>query len=73
MLPEVILRIERSGDRLLAHGPNMPAVEIFPASETNFFFKFIDAQIEFVKDDAGKVTHLVIRQAGRTLQAKRLE
>ena len=44
---------------------DQPKFEVFPESETVFFLKVVDATITFVKDDKGKVTHLVIHQGGR--------
>jgi CubicO group peptidase (beta-lactamase class C family) len=71
--PDSILTIQRSGDRLLVQGPDKRMVEIFPESETEFFFKVVDAQITFVKNEQGQITHLMLRQAGHNVQAKRLE
>jgi hypothetical protein len=51
--------------------PNIP---IFPESETVFFLKVVDAQIEFPKDDgSGKASQLVLHQNGRDQTAKRLD
>jgi hypothetical protein len=30
-----------------------------------FFYKVVDAQLEFVKNEKGEVTHLVLHQGGR--------
>ena len=46
--------------------------EIFPASETNFFPRVVRADITFVKDAAGRVTHLVLNQNGRQQDAKKI-
>jgi CubicO group peptidase (beta-lactamase class C family) len=45
---------------------------IFAESETKFFLKVVDAQVEFFKDATGKVTHLVQYQAGREQKADRI-
>jgi CubicO group peptidase (beta-lactamase class C family) len=71
--PKLILTFTREGDRLMTQLTNQPKVEIFPESATVFFLKVIEAQITFVKDDKGKVTHIVIHQGGRDTNAKRLE
>jgi hypothetical protein len=39
--------------------------QLFAESETMFFLKVIDAQVEFVKNDKGQVTHIVLHQGGR--------
>ena len=71
--PKVIATITREGDRLMIQVTDQPKVEMFPESETDFFLKVVDATLTFVKDDKGKVTHLVIHQGGRDIKAKRLE
>jgi CubicO group peptidase (beta-lactamase class C family) len=45
---------------------------IFPESETMFFLKVVDAEIEFEKDSSGKVTDLVLHQGGRDQKAARI-
>ncbi len=37
-------------------------IALFAESETKFFPKVIDAELEFIKDDKGVVTSLVLRQ-----------
>ena len=44
--------------------------EIYPTSETEFFFKEIDAQITFVKNTNNQVTHLVFQQKGNHIAKK---
>ena len=47
--------------------------EIFPTSETNFFPKVVRADITFVKNEQGQVTHLVLNQGGRQQSAKKIK
>ena len=44
--------------------------EIYPKSETEYFFKEIDAQITFVKNKDNQVTHLVFQQKGDHIAKK---
>lgn len=69
--PGFILTISNEGGRLMAEATGQPKVELFPESETKFFLKVVDAKVTFVKDDAGKVTHLILHQGGDR-QAKRI-
>ena len=62
----------KEGDRLMAQATGQPQFELFPESETKFFLKIIDAKVTFVKDDTGKVTHLILHQGGDR-QAKRID
>ena len=62
------LTIWREGESLLAQprsGSATPgALAIWPASETNFFFKIDGSQLTFIKNDKGEVT-AVIHRASR--------
>jgi hypothetical protein len=44
---------------------------LFAESETRFFLKVVDAQVEFISDASGAVTHLVIHQGGQDTKAMR--
>lgn len=48
-----------------------PIFPVFPESETKFFLKVVDAQIEFFTNADGAVTHLVLHQAGRQIKGLR--
>ncbi len=47
--------------------------ELYPESETRFFRKDVDVEVSFVKDEAGRVTHLIFHQEGQELRAKRVK
>ncbi|HZS07028.1 MAG TPA: CocE/NonD family hydrolase [Blastocatellia bacterium] len=72
LTPELIITISREGDKFFAEATGQQKVEIFAESETKFFLKIVDAQLTFVKDDKGKVTHLVLHQGGREQSARRI-
>jgi len=61
----------------VAHGEeklgNQQAFPIFPESETVFFLKVVDAQIEFPGDSKSPSSRLILHQNGRDLTAKRLD
>ncbi len=44
---------------------------LFAESETKFFLKVVDAEIEFFKDDKGIVTHLMLHQGAAEIKAPR--
>lgn len=71
--PGFVLTLSREGDRLWSQATNQPRIEIFAESETMFFAKDLDAQLELVKDASGTVTHLVLHQNGRKAQAKKIQ
>jgi hypothetical protein len=67
-----VMTVTREGDRLFAELTGQPKFEIFPKSETEFFWKVVNAQVTFVKGPDGKVTKAVHRQGGQTFDAPRL-
>jgi CubicO group peptidase (beta-lactamase class C family) len=51
---------------------NQPALDLFPESETMFFLKVVDAQIEFLRDPATHaVNHIVIHQNETSHEGRR--
>jgi CubicO group peptidase (beta-lactamase class C family) len=70
---QVILTVTRDGDHLFAQLTGQPKFEIFPKSDTEFFWRVVDAQITFVKDDKGKVIKAIHHQGGHTLDAPKVE
>jgi len=69
---DLIFSFFREGDRYYVRATDQPRVEIFPASETRFFLKVIDARIDFVRDANGKVTSVIRHQNGRDYSATRI-
>ena len=62
--PQVSFAITLEGDQLMAQVMNQPKIPIFPESNTKFFLKIGNAEIEFFADDKGQVTYMMVRQNG---------
>ncbi len=73
LAPNFILTVTKEGNRLITQATGQGKIEIFAESETKFFPKVMEALIEFVKDDSGKVTHLILNQGGRKMEAKKIK
>src|SRR5262245_27072398 len=71
--PKMILTVKKAGNRLIAQLTGQKSAEIFPASETEYFYRVTEAQITFRRNDNGDVTGLVIRQAGSTITAPKIK
>jgi hypothetical protein len=70
--PAMLISLE--GNQLVTKLGNQPPVPIFPESETMFFAKIVDAQIEFPRVEAeGKASQMTLHQNGRDITAKRLD
>jgi CubicO group peptidase (beta-lactamase class C family) len=68
-----ILTVARKENHLYAQLSGQDRFEIFPKSDTEFFWKAADAQVTFIKDEHGKVTRAIHHQNGATFSAPRLE
>jgi CubicO group peptidase (beta-lactamase class C family) len=72
--PGIVITFTREGDHLMGQATDQGKSEVFPESETMFFLNpSSDATVTFVKDDKGKVTHIVIHREGRDMKATRLD
>ncbi len=69
LVPGFEIVIFRDGERLLAQATNQPALRIYPESETEFFYRAVDARITFVKDKQGEISKLILHQNGLDLPA----
>ena len=68
-----ILTLTKEGDKVFAQLTGQPKFEIFPKSETEFFWKVVEAEVAFVKNEKGEVTKAIHRQGGQTINAPKLE
>ena len=71
--PGFIITFTREGNKLFTQGTGQPRFEVFAESETKFFLKVVDAQVEFVPDADGKVNKMILNQGGQTMEAKRIK
>ena len=71
--PTAVFTIRRDGDHFLTRLTGQQDVEIFPESESKFFATVVAAQISFDTDASGKVTDLVLHQAGMERPAARID
>lgn len=71
--PGRVMTISRQGDKLIGQMPGEAQVELFPEAETKFFLKVIEAQLQFIKDEKGQVTHLELRQWGQTMRGGKVK
>jgi hypothetical protein len=65
---QVVITLE--GDHLAAQVTDQPKIPLFAESETTFFFKVVDAVIEFDKG-ASPAAFLILRQNGREMRGTR--
>ncbi len=71
--PGAVFDIALQNGQLTAQLTGQQRFPIYAKSQTEFFYKVVDAQITFVKDNHGKVTALVLHQFGLDQTAKKIE
>lgn len=67
-----VMVVSKQGDRLFAQLTGQPQMEIFPATETKFFWKSVNASVEFLLDDDKNCTKVRHVQGSNDFEAKRL-
>jgi CubicO group peptidase (beta-lactamase class C family) len=67
-----ILTVTREGNRVYAQLGLQQRYEIFPKSETEFYWKVVDARVTFVKDSGGRVVSATHSQNGQVFSAPRI-
>lgn len=67
--PIFSIMIERKEGQIFAQATGQPQFEIFPKSETRYFLKVVDAEIEFQMGADGKAESLILFQAGMEQKA----
>ncbi len=73
LAPGFIIKVWREEKSFKAQATGQPAFDIFAESETRFFLKVVDAQVEFNKDDTGKVVSMTLFQNGAQVPGKKIK
>jgi CubicO group peptidase (beta-lactamase class C family) len=62
--PKATLTISREGNQLLAKPGKQDKSPLFPETQNKFFVKFAEIEIEFIKDETGKISKAILYQNG---------
>ena len=73
LAPNFTLTITAEEGKLMAQAAGQPKLELFPESETQFFPTTTAVEITFVRDEQGQVIHLLLRQGGQVITAKKIK
>jgi hypothetical protein len=71
MTPQFALAISLDDGHLSVQATGQPKLQLFAESRTRFFLTEVDAEIEFISDNQGKVTTLILHQGGHDSRALR--
>jgi len=71
LAPAFTLTVTLEGGHLDAQATNQPKVPIFAEAPDKFFYKVVDAQLDFSRDPSGAVTQVTLHQGGRNITGKK--
>ncbi len=71
--PGLVFDVKLEEGQLRVQITGQPRLPVFPKAENKFFYKVVEAQLTFQKDESGKVTSVVLHQGGIDQTAKRKE
>ena len=71
--PGFTITFTREGNRLMTQATGQGKFEVFAESETKFFLKVVEAQVEFVADPDGKFNRMILYQGGQKVEGKRIK
>lgn len=69
--PGILFDVKLEGGQLQVMITGQPRYPVFAKSEDKFFYKVVEAQLTFKKDESGKVTSLILHQGGMDQTAMR--
>ena len=70
--PTFILTVRPDGGRLYIQATAQAEFEVYGESETEFFYRVVDAQISFARPEGGVAPSLTLHQNGKDMPGKRL-
>ena len=73
LTPGMQLAVSQKDDKLMVQITGQAMVPVYAESETQFYYKVVDAKITFQRDASGKVYRLVLHQNGQDYFCPRVE
>jgi serine-type D-Ala-D-Ala carboxypeptidase/endopeptidase len=70
--PTFALTVRAADNRLFVQATGQAEYEVFAESETDFFYRVVDAQITFDRADTGVTASLTLHQNGKDLPGRRV-
>jgi len=67
-----VLTVTPKEGRLMVQASGQDEFEVFPESDTRFFYRIVDAQLTFESTPDGPAAALVLHQNGRDQRATRI-
>jgi CubicO group peptidase (beta-lactamase class C family) len=71
LTPTFSITITLENGQLMSQATHQRRIPLFPESQSKFFMKVVDAQLEFFTMDAGQISHLVLHQDGHDMRGEK--
>lgn len=68
LAPTFSISFTLEGDQLMTQATGQDKIPVFPESPTKFFLTVVDAEIDFVANDKGEVTYMLLHQGGHEIK-----
>lgn len=72
LAPGFILTVSRSDNRLQVKATGQQQLPVFAMSKNEFYYKAVEAQLTFNRNEVGKVESVTLHQGGREIVGKRV-
>jgi CubicO group peptidase (beta-lactamase class C family) len=69
--PTFSITVTMEDGQLMAQESRQRNMPLFAESQSRFFWKIVDGELEFIATDAGQITHLVLHRDGQDWRGKR--
>ena len=73
LAPNFSIIVSVEGNKLKGQATGQPAFELFAEKKDLFFLKVVEAKIEFLRNEKGEVSELILYQNGRQLRGKKIK
>jgi CubicO group peptidase (beta-lactamase class C family) len=73
LTPQFSITIFVEDGKLFGQATGQQKAQLFPQKKDYFFLKIVDAQLEFTKDESGKINSLTLFQGGQQLKGKKVK
>ena len=73
VVPNVRFTVTRQGDRLFGQISGQQVFGIYPDAKDKFFFRVVEATVDFERNDQGQITGIVLHQNGRNTKARKVQ
>lgn len=71
--PAFSIDVTLEKDQLFIQATGQSRFEVYPESESKFFLKVVEAQIEFMKNEKGGIEKLILYQNGKAQDGKKIK